>query len=412
MVQPYLRRRMGREAVTYPHPSLQPVLERTLGIPLFQEQLMRLAMVAGGLSGGEAQELRKLMTRGYEGSVISTRMAQLITRLRAGMTGKGIVGEAQEQVVQGIAAFAQYGFPESHAMSWALMVYMSLFLKVHHPAVFLAALLNHQPMGFYAPDTLIQDAKRHGVRVEPACALESSAGCRVLDARSVRLGLQAVRGVGQAAAERLVHARALRPLRDVADAVARAQLSPGQAEALARAGAFAALGRARRAALWDVRAAVGAGGLALAPEPGASPLPEPDAAGQTLLDYAQTHATVGPHLVSLLRPLLARLGARSCVELGQARDGERVRLGGLVICRQRPQTAKGTLFLTVEDETGLGNGVVQVDRQAELRLPLRAPLVLLEGRLQARDGVHMVLVERAWPLPRPAEGVPTSHDFR
>src|SRR5690606_30475342 len=238
MVHPYLNRRAGREPVTYAHPSLKPILERTLGIPLFQEQLMRVAMVAADFSGSEAQELRRAMSHKRSREM----MRRFEERLREGMAKNGFSPEAAEEVITGIRSFAEYGFPESHAASFALLVYASLWLKVHHPAVFLAALLNNQPMGFYAPATLVKDAQRHGVRVRPPCVVESEVGAKVTADREVRLGLLSVVGLGKAAAQRIVEARAERPFSDAVDVCLRAGLDLGRAETLAEAGAFTALG--------------------------------------------------------------------------------------------------------------------------------------------------------------------------
>ncbi len=417
MVHPYLNRRAGREPVTYPHPSLEPVLERTMGVPLFQEQLMRVAMIAAGFSGGEAQELRKAMSHKRS----SERMKALEQRLYDGMAKNGIVGPPADGIVLGIRSFAEYGFPESHAASFALLVYASVYLKVHHPATFLAALLNAQPMGFYAPATLVKDAQRHGVRVRPACVVHGGVRAHVLSdlgmpgatAAEVRLGLAAVAGVGEAAATRVVQARAERPFASVADAVLRAGLDPKRAEALAEAGAFAALGKTRRQALWEVDAVARAGGP-LAPPPPAdvSPLPELGPVQRTLADYASTGVTVGPHLVAYLRDHLASLGVVRAADVLAQPNGRWLRIAGLVIIRQRPGTAKGMVFLTLEDETGFSNAVVDPDVFAEQRTSLLgSKLLLVEGPLQNVDGVATVKARRLVPLRAP-DAMPASRDFR
>jgi error-prone DNA polymerase len=397
MVHPYLNRRAGREPVTYAHPSLRSALERTLGIPLFQEQLMRVAMVAAGFSGGESQELRRAMSHKRSREL----MQRFEARLYEGMARNGFTREAADSVVLGIRSFAEYGFPESHAASFALLVYASLWLKVHHPDVFLVALLNNQPMGFYSPATLVKDAQRHGVRVRPPCVVRSAVGAEAVGPgavgeREVRLGLRSVGGMGQAVAERIVWARGQRPFSSVADVCARASLDLRRAERLAEGGAFAALGPTRRQALWEVRAACsGAGPLAPPPDPGPSPLQEMSELQRTLADYAAIGLTVGPQLVGRMRKRLGDLGVTPAAAIPRQRNGSRVRIAGLVIVRQRPGTAKDMVFVTVEDETGLANAAIDPKTYADNRMVLlRSPLLLIEGRLQNVDGVATVKGER------------------
>jgi len=409
MVHPYLARRAGRQKVVYPHPSLEPVLERTLGVPLFQEQLMRIAMVAADFTGGEAQELRRAMSHKRSKEM----MQRFEERLRDGMARNGFTPEAAEEVIVGIRSFAEYGFPESHAASFALLVYASLWIKVHHPAVFLAALLNNQPMGFYAPATLVKDAQRHGVHVRTPCVIESAAKCRVLGDREVRLGLESVRGLGSQAAERIVAAREARPFATVSEVCNRAQLDVRRAELLAEAGAFAAFGLTRRQALWEVRAALSGGGpLAPPPEPGPSPLPELTALQRTIADYTSTGLTVGPHLVERMRPELDKLGVTRAGALLRERNGRWVRIAGQVIIRQRPGTAKGMVFITVEDETGFGNAVVDPELFQEQRVTILSnQLLLIEGPLQNVDGVATVKARRFRALVGPTDDLPQSRDF-
>lgn len=416
LVHPYLNRRAGREPITYAHPSLEPVLQRTLGVPLFQEQLMRVAMIAAGFSGGEAQELRKAMSHKRS----TERMELFVKRLYAGMQKNGIVGQPADDIVRGIRSFAEYGFPESHAASFALLVYASLYLKVHHPATFLVALLNAQPMGFYGAATLVKDAQRHGVHVRAPCVLESSAGAEVLGDKGfpdlpvpeVRLGLVQVTGLGVAAAERIVRARQLRSFTSVQEVVQRAQLDARRAQALAEAGAFAALGSSRRQALWRVDAAVRSGGpLAPPPAEDASPLPELDGLARTLADYAATGLTVGPHLVAYLRKGLQRLGVTPAAEMPAIGDGAWVRIAGLVVIRQRPGTAKGMVFVTLEDETGFTNAVVEPETfQVHRRTIVDPAILLIEGPLQSVDGVRTVKARRFTALRTPGE-LPGSRDF-
>jgi len=408
MVHPYLNRRAGREPVTYAHPSLRPILERTLGIPLFQEQLMRVAMVAADFSGGEAQELRRAMSHKRSREL----MRRFEERLRSGMAKNGFSPEAAEEVITGIRSFAEYGFPESHAASFALLVYASLWLKVHHPAVFLAALLNNQPMGFYAPATLVKDAQRHGVRVRPPCVLASDVKAKVLGDREVRLGLASVVGLGTSAARRIVEAREERPFGDAADVCLRAGLDLRRAEGLAEAGAFAGLGLSRRQALWAVRAALSGAGPLAPPASDESPLPEMDEWERTLADYAATGLTVGPHLVGRMREALDARGITRARAVPSIPHGRRIRIAGQVIVRQRPGTAKGMVFITLEDETGLSNAAVDPETFHRNRLViLRSPLLVIEGKLQNLEGVAAVKGERFFPLDLALEDLPPSRDF-
>lgn len=411
MVNPYLARRAGRLPVEYPHPSLEPVLARTLGVPLFQEQLMRVAMVAADFTGGEAQELRRAMSHKRS----RERMAKFEERLREGMDRKGFSPQARDEVILGIRSFAEYGFPESHAASFALLVYASLWLKVHHPAVFLAVLLNNQPMGFYSPATLVKDAQRHGVRVRTPCVVHSEADAAVLGDREVRLGLRSVLRMGEAAATRIVEARRERPFESVADVCLRAGLDAGRAERLAEAGAFAALVGAptRRQALWEVRAALASGGPLAPPRREPSPLPELSELQRTLADYAATGLTVGPHLVGRMREALDALGAVPSGQVIRQRHGSWIKIAGQVIVRQRPGTAKGMIFLTVEDETGYANAAIDPQTFAEHRtLLLTSSLLMIEGPLQNLEGVATVKGRKFYALDGPADDLPSSRDFR
>ncbi|GIW41366.1 MAG: error-prone DNA polymerase [Candidatus Binatia bacterium] len=430
MVHPYLRRRAGREPVTYPHPSLEPILARTLGVPLFQEQLLRIAMVAAGFSGGEAEELRRAM--GFKRSV--ERMRAIEKRLREGMARNGIVGPAVEEIVRSITSFALYGFPESHAASFALLAYASAYLKVHHPAVFYCALLDNFPMGFYHPATLVQDARRRGVRVLPVDVNRSSWRCTVERCEgklAVRLGLQYVQGLREEAGRKIEEGR---PFRSVAEVVARCGLREEEAETLAEIGAFACFGLRRREALWQV-AAVPRGPLFAGKGPAGPgeevPLPEMTPLERTLADYRGTGLTVGRHVMAHLREELRSRGVVSAREIGELPDGLWVRTAGLVIVRQRPGTARGFCFLTLEDETGTSNAVVTPHLFRRYRTVLHtAPLLEVEGRLQKVDGVVHVRASRFRELALPPyvvtqrggvgyrmrldpeEAMPRSHDFR
>jgi error-prone DNA polymerase len=415
MVHPYLNRRAGRERVAYPHPDLEPILKRTLGVPLFQEQLMRVAMVAAGFSGGQAEELRRAM--GAKRSV--ERMARLERQLREGMAAHGITGKAADDIVQGITSFALYGFPESHAASFALIAYASAYLRAHHPVCFLAALLNAWPMGFYHPATLVQDAKRHGVCVLPIDANHSGFLCRVehtfqADAGAahlaVRLGLRFVKGLREEAAKRIEGEATRTPFTSVREVAARCSLRNDELAALAEIGAFASLGQTRRSALWQVSALDGRRpplAQVMQPDPPPSPLPEMTLRERYVADYLGSGVTVGKHPLALRREELAVRGVLSAAQLARVRDGQLVRVAGVVIVRQRPYTAKGMCFMTLEDETGFTNIAVMPNNFELQRAVITGSALLeVEGRAQARDGVVTVLAGRCSSLPA---ATPASH---
>jgi error-prone DNA polymerase len=550
MVHPYIRRRRGRETVTYPHPSLEPILARTLGVPLFQEQLLRMAMVAAGFSGTEAEELRRAF--GFKRS--ERRMAEIETKLRAGMARQGIEGRAADEIVHAITAFALYGFPEcvvgdttivdadsgrpvaiedvvrgrvpvartlacdrdarlvprrilaatasgrrlvyrlrtaggrellatpehplltplgwhavgalrqgeeiaaapagaervawdritriepldfretydlqieddpsyvanglvvhnSHASSFALLAYASAWLKVRHPAAFYAALLNNQPMGFYHAATIVNDAQRHGLVVHPIDVARSAWDCTI-ENQGVRLGLRYVKGLHETSARRIVQARAARAFASVADLVARTRVAADEAQTLAAIGALAALGGRRRADLWAAAVASPGPLFAAAGEPAspppASPLREMSADERLAADYAGTGVTLGPHPLALRRRALARQGVTRAIDLRHRPHDARVRVAGSVIVRQRPGTAKGFVFLSLEDETGIANVIVTPQLFARQRLVLvTAPLLVVEGILQSQDGVLSVRAQRVAPVRARGHVIP-SHDF-
>jgi error-prone DNA polymerase len=463
MVNPYLRRRSGHEPVGYLHPSLEPILKRTLGVPLFQEQLLRIAMTVAGFTGGEAEELRRAM--GFKRS--EKRMKAIEARLRSGMAERGITGATADTIVLSISSFALYGFPESHAASFALIAYASAFLKCHHPAAFTCALLNNQPMGFYHPFTLVKDAQRHGVRFRPVdvtrsgrfCTLEEGEGeappgdrapaVRPADRTpAVRLGLGYVRGLRAEAAERIEAERVLRPFASLQDFVDRTGLRRDEQRNLAEVGALNAFGLTRRSALWQVEKAgrprgplfsgafegasqngalqdgdlqerpsqeEGAlqelGGPADPEKPaggGASRddvLPEMAFAERLTSDLEGTGLTVGPHPVLLYRAELFARGVRRAVDLPRLADGERVRVAGAVICRQRPGTAAGFLFLTLEDETGLVNVIVRPDLfHREHAVLVGEAFLEVDGLLQASEGLSV----RAVAVRKALAGVPAT----
>jgi error-prone DNA polymerase len=402
MVHPYLRRRNGQEPVGYLHPSLEPILRRTLGVPLFQEQLLRIAMAVAGFTGGEAEELRRAM--GFKRS--EKRMKAIEVRLRAGMGERGITGEVADTIVRSISSFALYGFPESHAASFALIAYASAFLKCHHPAAFTCALLDNQPMGFYHPFTLVKDAQRHGVRFRPVDVTRSGRLC-ALEEGEVRLGLAYVRGLRAGAAERIESERALRPFASLQDFVDRTGLRRDEQRRLAEVGALNAFGLTRRSALWQVeKAGRPRGPLFREVEPDEpSPVPEMAFVERLSSDLDGTGLTVGPHPVSLFRGELLERGVRRAADLPRLTDGERVRVAGSVICRQRPGTAAGFMFLTLEDETGLVNVIVRPDLfHAERAVLIEESVLEVDGVLQASDGLSV----RALAVRSALAGVPAT----
>jgi error-prone DNA polymerase len=404
MVHPYLRRKAGEEKVEYLHPSLEPILERTLGVPLFQEQGMQVAIAAAGFTAGESDQLRRAM--GHKRS--RERMAAICQKMLDGMEANGIAPEDARRIYNQINAFADYGFPESHAASFALLVYASAYLKHHYAPEFTAAILNAQPMGFYAPGTIVEDARRHGVEVRPAdvtcskwdATLEPRAGS---SAPAVRLGIRGVRGLGAAARDKLERALAERPFTSVEDVVHRAGLDRRALRHLAEAGVLDGLlphepdVRKRRAALWAVLDAArgDAGPLAPRRRRGAveseerAPVPAMTRVELTEADYRMTGISLAGHPMAHIRSVLAPNGVRTARELlRQGQDGEQVATAGLVICRQRPGTAKGFVFLTLEDETGLINVVVTPKRFEEQALLIsRTPLLLVRGVLQVEQKV-------------------------
>jgi error-prone DNA polymerase len=409
MVHPYIRRRRGREPVTYPHPSLEPILRRTLGVPLFQEQLLRMAMVTAGFTATEAEELRRAF--GFKRS--ERLMAEVETKLRAGMARQGIHGAAAEEIVHAITAFALYGFPESHASSFALLAYASAYLRVHHPAPFYAALLNNQPMGFYHPATIVKDAQRHGLSIRPIDVTRSQWLCVIEPddpGLTVRLGLRYVRGLREGAARAVIAARAARPFDSVHDLARRARLERDELQTLAAIGALAPFGGTRRANLWTV-AASSSGPLFEDPPREPSPLSEMTEVERLAADYAGTSVTLGRHPMALRRAALRHAGVLSARELAGVKDGARVQVAGSVIVRQRPGTAKGFVFLSLEDETGIANVIVTPPIFARHRLALVAePYLLVDGIAQRQDGVISVRAARARGLPALGHHVP-SHDF-
>ena len=495
MVNPFLQRRQGKAKVTYPHPSLEPVLSRTLGVPLFQEQLLRIAMIAANFTGGEAEDLRRAM--GFKRS--QARMREIETKLRAGMTQNGISPKAQEEIILSITSFALYGFPESHAASFALIAYASAFLKCHYLAAFTAALLNNQPMGFYSPATIVKDAQRHGLKVLPVDVMQSEWMCTLetdgplnsisgdllandrrpttvkslviptperqrgaeeslprqqLNTRNLpamRLGLRYVRGLREEAAQALVRERGCAPFTSIHDLARRVpELCKEGLATLAEIGALNKINSPqrhrdtekikiqsiiknqqskifsvspcpsgekafhRRDALWQVERAVRHSGPLLdnLPEPdSSSPLQPMNYEERLVADFRGTGLTVGPHPMAYRRAWLTAMGIRRAIELRDIPSGRRLRIGGCVITRQRPGTAKGFVFLSLEDETGVANAIVTPDLFHANRLLLTSERFLaVEGILQNQDNVISVKAERVLPL-FVTRAETSSHDF-
>ena len=413
-VHPYIRRRNGTEEVTYPHPLLERALAKTLGVPLFQEQLMQIAIDAANFRAAEADRLRQAV-----GSKRShQRLEQLKERFFAGMAANGIDGEIGEQIWRKLDAFANYGFPESHAVSFSYLVYASSWIKYHYPAAFCAALLRAQPMGFWSPHTLVGDARRHGVvvRTPDLNASAATAGLeRAEDSTggwAVRLGLDGVRGVGEKPAAEI---DAGRPYRSVEDLRRRVpSLSPAALEALATAGAFGCFDLDRRGALWTAGALGRAGADHL---PGvtvgdrAPPLPAMSPAEVSRADLWATGVAPDGHPTRFIREQLAALGVVTAADLAGRGDGEKVLVGGVVTHRQRPATAGGVIFLSLEDETGLMNVVVSPGCwQYHRRVAATAPALLVRGRLEHSEGVLNIVAERLEALP--TAPAPASRDFR
>ena len=522
MVNPFLQRRQGKEEVTYAHPSLEPVLKRTLGVPLFQEQLLRIAMIAANFTGGEAEDLRRAM--GFKRS--QARMKEIEAKLRSGMTANGISPKAQEEIILSITSFALYGFPESHAASFALIAYASAYLKCHYLAAFTAALLNNQPMGFYSPATIVKDAQRHGLKLLPVDVTKSDWNCTlepVLSSQfsvlgevasrqssvvgpedfedsaaerrqnaahranrgaaqeiknqategrkktikesnekdpadshesskdhrqttndrapALRMGLRYVRGLREEAARSLLLERTISPFKSIHDLTRRVpELRKPELTTLAEIGALNAVASDqwsgasknfviptpeqtrgtrnsqlhRRDALWQIERAVRPSGplLESQPEPDApSPLARMNHEERLVADFHGTGLTVGPHPMAYRRAWLNAMGIRRAIELRDLPTGKRLRIGGCVITRQRPGTAKGFVFLSLEDETGVANAIIRPDLFHQNRLLLTSERFLaVEGILQNQDNVISVRAERVQPLfVTKAETI--SHDF-
>ncbi|MBV9766286.1 MAG: error-prone DNA polymerase, partial [Acidobacteriaceae bacterium] len=420
MLHPYLKRRQGLGEPVCLHPSLEPVLKRTLGVPLFQEQLIRIAMIAAGFSGGQAEELRRAF--GFKRS--EKRMREVEVKLREGMNRKGITGEAQERIVQAITSFALYGFPESHAASFALIAYASAYLKCHYLAAFTVAMLNNQPMGFYSPATLVKDAQRHGQRFRPVDILRSDYFCTVeMDgkAKYVRLGLNYVRGLNSATARKIEQERKQTPFASLRDLVRRVpELQKDEVAALSELGALNALpkeksDRHRRGALWQAELALQPVGELLEPaahDGTASPLALMTPGQRTYADFDNSGLSIGKHPMAYYRDRVREMGVLDAATAKAQRDGMVLHVAGCVITRQRPGTAKGFVFLSLEDETGIVNVIVQPDLFDRRRqVCTSAPYVLIKGVLQSITGVISVKAGDIEELSFRDAAIMQSHDF-
>jgi len=411
MVHPYLARRAGKEAVTYFDERLVPILGRTLGVPLFQEQLLKIAMIMANFSGDEAEELRRALSfhRSQE------RMNKVSVKLRTAMEKNNVAPAAIERILQSITSFALYGFPESHAISFAILAYGSAYLKVHRAVEFYASLLNNQPMGFYTSATLVKDASRHGVKVQPVCVVQSEWRCLVVSDDTIRLGFCVVNGLRQEHAEELVRQREAMPFRSVDDFKRRLPLTKEEQRTLAELGALNELAQHRRAAMWRVEETPEEGLFAvkedrLSSVSRDSPLATMTIAERVQADYEGMNLTTGPHPMKLLREQLPN--AWRATDLTQARHGATVQIAGNVICRQRPGTAKGFVFISLEDETGVSNAIVTPDLFEKLRLLItEEPFLLIEGEVQNSDGVVLIKARQITPLQHEQLAGSDSHDF-
>jgi error-prone DNA polymerase len=430
MMNPYMRRRQKKEPVTYADPLLEPILKRTLGVPLFQEQLLRMAMETANFTGSEAEDLRRAM--GFKRS--EQRMQEIEQRLRGGMEQKGIRKETQEEIITQITSFARYGFPESHAASFALIAYASAYIKCHYLAAFTAALLNNQPMGFYSAATIVKDAQRHGLRVRPVDVLRSEWLCTMegakrrggaspsptgvsTEAPCLRIGLRYVHGLRETAAQALVRERQKGFFEGIDDLAKRVpELQKGELVTLGEIGALNSLRKEmhRRTALWQVeRAARPAGPLLdLIPEDGeASPLERMTDEERLVADFHGSGLTTGRHPMTYCRAALDAQKVKRATDLERLPDGEYTGVAGCVIVRQRPGTAKGFVFLSIEDETGVANVIIKPDLYEKYRLAInREKFLRVEGVLQNQDNVVSIKASRIMPISVSAADM-QSHDY-
>jgi error-prone DNA polymerase len=418
LAHPYLRRRDGLEPVDYIHPKLQPTLERTLGVPMFQEQVLKIAMVMADFSGSEAEELRRAM--GFHRS--HEKMRRVEAKLRAALQERDVNEETTERIVKVIGSFALYGFPESHAISFGLLAYASSYLKVHRGAEFYTGLLNNQPMGFYSSSTLVQEAKRRGLRFLPPCVVLSGWRCEVLDDDLIRLGLLTVRGLDEVSVEQMIAEREKEPFRSLEDFRQRGQFDRRQLRQLAAVGALNDYTLTRRRAIWAVEEPeLEQGDLFADPAKAGShqeragmncPLPNMSYVERVQADFSGLGLTTGKHPMCLVRPRLP-VDVLPAGQLSSLPDGVSVMTAGAVICRQRPGTAKGVVFITLEDETGLSNSIVYPDKFEECRLTITTePFLQITGKVQRSGETLHIMAEKITAL-RTGDTLPAgaSHDF-
>ncbi len=454
LTHPYLDRRAGIKPITYMHPSLEPILKRTLGVPLFQEQMLQIAMIMADFTGNEASELRRAISFNRS----EERMQKVVIRLKEKMTAKGVAPNLQEEIINSVSSFALYGFPESHAISFGLLAYCSTWLKAHRPVEFYTALFNNQPMGFYSPDSLIKDAKRHGIRTKPADVNISDWHCTVESDTEIRLGLQHVNELSSTAAGRIIAERKTKPFESLEDFLLRCRLNKDERRVLAEIGALNGLVAHRRDALWKVEAQVdpddlffekgstggppvGLGGPAQAFKTSTQPpdsqqsdgeisakaskiaaRPPQSTGGPPVLpvmtplerleaDYRGQNLSTGPHPMAYLRSQLPEVWLAS--ELPSGQNGDYVKIAGLVICRQRPGTAKGNVFISLEDETGISNAFVPSKAFEKNRLVItQERFLLIEGPLQLSRGAYSVLAKKVTALTSATLKLSDSYDFR
>ena len=412
------------------------VLGRTLGVPLFQEQMLKIAMIMADFSGNEAEELRRALSfhRSEE------RMRKVSVKLRAAMERKGIASDKIDKIIQSISSFALYGFPESHAISFAILAYGSAYLKVHRAPEFYASLINNQPMGFYTPATIVKDAQRHGLKIKPVCVSQSDWCCTVIDDNTFRVGLCVVNGLRQEHGEELVRQRKQQSFESLDDFKRRVPLAKDELRTLAELGALNCFAKHRRAAMWRVeetlhddllaRPAHASGivleqafqsspsenAFACTPQARAtrnseSPLAPMTVAERVKADYDTMNLTTGPHPMKLLRERLPNIWR--AIDLSEAPHGSTIQIAGNVICRQRPGTAKGFVFISLEDETGVSNAIVDPDLFERLRLMItEEAFLLIEGQVQNSDGVVLIKTRDIKPLVHEGLVGSESHDFR
>ncbi|HEX3600022.1 MAG TPA: OB-fold nucleic acid binding domain-containing protein, partial [Lacipirellulaceae bacterium] len=398
MVHPYLRRRADEEEVTYPNDAIREVLKKTLGVPIFQEQAMRLVTVAAGFTPGEADQLRRAMAAWRRPGV----MDQFRDKLRAGMKANNLPQEFADRVYQQIEGFGEYGFPESHAASFALLVYVSAWLKHHYPAAFAAAMINSQPMGFYQPAQLVRDAREHGVDVRPVdvnwscwdCTLEREAGV------VLRLGFRMLNGLGEAVGKAIERAREAGPFTSIEDFARRTGLGQAKVKRLAEADAFGSIGAGRRQALWQAlgqekkrRAMPLFERLETSATPSPATLPSMQPYEEVVADYRTAGLSLRAHPISFYREQLARLSVTPAKQLAELENEMPVVVAGLVLLRQRPGTAKGITFVTLEDETGTINLVVhQQTWDRFYKVARRAPAWIVHGKIQKVESEFAIII--------------------